>query len=108
MSRMAVKAPRMAPATASQSLALAFASTPLIFRSQRYGILLGLAARVGGRLRRKPRPQSHDQRIIVVEGDLYRHALHNLGEIAGRVLRRQQGELRPRSRRETVDPAVEH
>ena len=38
-------------------------------------------------------------------GDAHRHALHDLGEVAGRVLRRQQAELRAAGRREALDRA---
>src|SRR5271166_2971858 len=110
MSRMAVKAPRMAPNTASQSPALAFCSglSILLFQRNVAGRgLIGLASRVDRRLGRKSRAQPLDQRVAVVEQDLDRNALHDLGEIAGGVFRRQQSELRARPWRETVDAAVE-
>src|ERR1700684_2793924 len=44
----------------------------------------------------------------IVEHDLYRHALHDLGEIAGRVVGRQQCEFETACRREAVDMALEH
>jgi hypothetical protein len=47
------------------------------------------------------------QQGIVGEADLHRNALHDLGEVAGRVLRRQQRELGARARREALDLAAE-
>ena len=46
-----------------------------------------------------------DQRVVV-ENDFDRDALDDLGEIAGGVFWRQQGELRASPRREAVDAAV--
>ena len=45
---------------------------------------------------------------LVVEGDLHRHALDDLGEVAGRVVGRQQRELEAAGRRQAVDMAVQH
>src|SRR3954469_7617369 len=40
------------------------------------------------------RQQALEQRLVLVELDSYRNALHHLGEVAGGVVRRQQRELR--------------
>ena len=47
------------------------------------------------------------QQRIVGEADLHRDALHDLGEVAGRVLRRQQRELGAGAGREALDLAAE-
>ncbi len=46
-------------------------------------------------------------RHVLRHADAHRHALHDLGEIAGRVVRRQQREHRARRRRHAVDDAVD-
>src|SRR4051812_1271935 len=56
------------------------------------------------RFRRHARPQQAIQPAIV-EHDFDRHTLNNLGEIAGGVVGRQQGELESAGGRETVDVA---
>ena len=44
---------------------------------------------------------------MVVEHDFYRHALHDLGEIAGGIVGRQQREFETAGRRQAVDMAPE-
>ena len=49
-----------------------------------------------------------DELVVLVEIDPHRDALHHLDEIAGRVLRRQDRELRAGAGRERADRALEH
>src|SRR6185437_5000490 len=49
------------------------------------------------------RQQAIEQCLVLVECDTNRDALHDLGEIAGRVIRRQQGRLRATRRRDALD-----
>src|SRR6266566_3405065 len=64
------------------------------------------------RLRRDGRDHRHARaqfyRRAAIERDLHRNALHHLGEIAGRVVGRQQREFLAAGGRETVDMAVHH
>ncbi len=59
------------------------------------------------RLDREPGKQREFVRIVVGELDPYRQPLDDFHKIAGRILRRQQGERLPRPHRETSDPALE-
>ena len=70
---------------------------------------LGLVriAGVDGGDDREARPQRHGFQHILGERDAHRDALHDLGEIAGRVVGRQQRELRPRGRRDRLDHALD-
>src|SRR5438309_997425 len=52
-------------------------------------------------------PQNAGARDFGRHFDAHWHALHNFGEIAGRIFRRQQRELRTGGRRETLDPAFD-
>jgi hypothetical protein len=52
--------------------------------------------------------QSAERGCIIIELNANRDALHNLGEISRRVLRRQHIELGARCRREAGDTAAEH
>src|SRR4051812_23927936 len=52
--------------------------------------------------------QLADELVVLVEIDPYRDALHHLDEIARRVLRRQDRELRAGARRERADRSLEH
>src|SRR3989442_4243432 len=54
-----------------------------------------------------PGPQQMVRVLRTVEDDLHRHALHDLDEVAGRVLRRQQTEARTRRAGDAVHLAVE-
>src|ERR1700759_2848525 len=63
--------------------------------------------RVDRRLDRQPRPQQLEVAVLAVERDAHRHALHDLGEVAGRVLGWQHAELRARGRGEAHDVALE-
>src|SRR6266478_6697533 len=58
------------------------------------GFAVGQHGRLGvdGRLGRHARAQQAGE-LVVVEHDLHRHALHDLGEIAGGVVGRQQREF---------------
>src|SRR6516225_7331471 len=49
--------------------------------------------------RRQAGAQLAEPRVAVIEGDANRHALHDLGEISGRVLRRDHAEDRSRAGR---------
>ena len=51
--------------------------------------------------------QQPGQRSARRQRNPHRHALHDLGEIAGRVVRRQQAELGAAGRREALDPALQ-
>src|ERR1700686_4350966 len=55
---------------------------------------------------RHSRQQALQQRLALVDCDPDRDALHHLGEIAGRVVRRQQRELRAAGGRDALDAAV--
>src|ERR1700686_3980918 len=55
---------------------------------------------------RHSRQQALQQLLALVERDPDRNALHHLGEIAGRVVRRQQRELRTAGGRDALDAAV--
>src|SRR6476469_2722358 len=52
-----------------------------------------LRLRLDGRDHRHARTQFDRRRIIAVQRDLDRYALHHLGEVAGGVVRRQQREF---------------
>src|SRR5258707_4745748 len=56
---------------------------------------------------RHPRQQALQQRLALVEGDPNRDALNHLGEIAGRVVGRQQRELRSAGGGDSLDAAVQ-
>src|SRR5215469_7381914 len=60
-------------------------------------------ARVDARFYRHARNQSIVKPVRIVDEDLYRDALHDLGEISGRVIGRKQGEFRPRGGRECLN-----
>ena len=55
---------------------------------------------------RKAWPQFAEFSAIVFKFDAHRHTLNDLGEIAGRILRRDDAELRARGRREACDAAA--
>src|ERR1700678_2004019 len=57
---------------------------------------------VDGRLDRHAGAQQAGE-ARVVQNDLHRDALNDLVEVAGRVVRRQQGECEPAGRRQAVD-----
>ena len=65
-----------------------------------------LAAGVDGRLDRHAGAQQPASARAVVEHDLHRDALHDLGEVAGGVVGRQQRELEAAGRRQAVDMAL--
>jgi hypothetical protein len=46
------------------------------------------------------------QRVVGGEGQFYRNPLHDLGEVAGGIVRRQQAELRPGGGEQAVDPRL--
>ena len=119
MSRIAMKAPRMPPPTAIQSRSDALRAAALAGNARwviaapavgasglRRPPAAGSAVRVDRRGDRQARaaaaPASGSSGS---SSDLHRHALHDLGEVAGRVLRRQQRELRAGARREALDRA---
>src|SRR5208282_1209029 len=56
-------------------------------------MMTGLSSRADRGGYRKTRSQFHSPACII-QRDFYRNALHDLGEIAGRVVGRQQGKLR--------------
>src|SRR5471030_563149 len=94
--RIAIKAPRLAPITATQTFAgTVEAVTGLLVASmiaspRLVGLVLALG--VDRRLDRHARPQQAGE-LAVVEHDLHRDALHDLGEVAGRIVGRQQREF---------------
>src|SRR5215831_12996226 len=99
MSSTAMKAPRIAPNTAIQSRPLTCRSPAAIQR---------LGAGVDAGFDRKARAELSEPILRrIIDQNLDRHALDDLGEVAGRVLRRQQRELRPAARRQAVDLAGE-
>src|SRR5580658_898501 len=69
-------------------------------------IALGLIG-VDSRDHRHPRQQAFEQWLVLVEFDPDGNPLHHLGEIAGRVVRRQQRELRSAGGRNALDMAVQ-
>src|ERR1700753_3161395 len=111
ISRIAMKQPTMPPAMASQSRSPAF----LVWI---FTVLAGAAvqsrtrarrrrAGIDPRLRRQAGADFDALQAVAVEQDLHRHALDDLGEVAGGVLRRQQRELRTGAGRQAVDRAGE-
>src|SRR3954453_22583941 len=56
---------------------------------------------------RQARPQPRKQRLVVVELDAHGNALHDLGEVAGCVVRRQQRDLRAGCGRNALHPAAQ-
>ena len=58
--------------------------------------------RVNARHDRHARHQSVAQAVRIVDHDLDRYALHDLGEVPGRIVGRQQGELGTRGRRKRL------
>src|SRR5882724_6144276 len=70
---------------------------------------LGQHGRLGidRRLDRHPRAQQAGQRVGAVERDLHGDALHDLREVAGGVVGRQQAELEAARRRQAVDMAAD-
>src|SRR5215813_9979000 len=56
---------------------------------------------------RHSRSQSLCRFLVVVNENLDWYALHDLGEVAGRVVRREQGKLRPAGRGDLFDMAVQ-
>src|SRR4051794_19763976 len=110
ISRIAIKQPTMPPAMASQSRSPAFLVWIFIGLSggradQRgAGPLRGCAGiyrRFGG----QAGTDLNALQAVAIDQDLHRHALDDLGEIAGRVLSRQQRELRSGAGRQAVDRA---
>ena len=67
------------------------------------GAAAGGGAGVDGRLDRQSRAQPADQRIVRVQADPHRNALHDLGKIAGGVVRWQQTEFQSAGRSQTLD-----
>ena len=69
----------------------------------------GLArrTRIDGDFHRHAGHQSPARFGSDIDGYPHRHALDDLGKITSRVLRRQNGELRTRSRCDALDPAVQ-
>src|SRR5262245_17775140 len=67
----------------------------------------GSAFRVDGRNDRHARAQLAAERSGLIEHDLHGDALHDLGEVAGRVVRREQGELLSAGGRQAVHAAMD-
>src|SRR5258705_2515866 len=67
-----------------------------------------LARRMNRHYNRKAGPQPALQRVPGIEGNLYRNSLHNLGEIARRIVRREQRELRSACRSNFDNFSMEH
>src|SRR6202142_4104058 len=66
------------------------------------------ARRVNRHHDRKARPQLALQWVPGIEGDLYRNSLNNLGEIASRIVRGEQSELRSACGRNFDNFSMEH
>ena len=71
-------------------------------RRRRRGVVVRMSARDRDR---EAGPQPALGGDVGRHGDAHRDALHDLGEVAGGVLRRQQAELRARGRRDALDAA---
>src|ERR1700752_877295 len=73
------------------------------------GAMISLIGRVGvdRRLDRHPRVQPAGQRIILIESDLDRDALDDLGEVASSVVGRQQRELLAAGGRQAFNMAAD-
>src|SRR6202011_3380456 len=56
---------------------------------------------------RHPRQQALQQRLVLIERDPNRNALNHFGEIAGRIVGRQQRDLRSTGGRNSLDPALQ-
>src|SRR5271167_1595993 len=109
ISRVAIKAPRAPAVTAIQSLTEAFASRPWERASGAFATILGrsamgvlplaalvavaTSARVHLDADGKARNEDLARLLVRIDADPHRHALHDLREIAGGILRRQQCEL---------------
>src|SRR5690606_11826445 len=97
ISRIAMKAPRMALRMAIQS------------RRVGGGICCVWAVsvtQINPDADRHARTYCLAQCMVLVEADLYRNALHHLGKVAGGVVRRQQAELRARGGEQAIDGAL--
>src|ERR1051326_5095341 len=106
ISSTAMKAPRIAPKIAIQSRPLGwFSARPPEFIANPAAPMFRRppAASCGCRPSLSPRARS----AAAPAPDHCRHALHDLSEIAGGVLRRQQRELRAAAWREAVDYALQ-
>ena len=56
----------------------------------------------------RPSARTPASTVSAVERDAHRHALHDLGEVPGRVVGREQRVLRPGRRGERLDAAAKH
>ena len=111
MSSTAMKAPSTRPPdrdpVAERDLVRASAARGLLRRARRVGGWPGGACAVSTvATTESPGRSAPTIGSSAVERDLHRHALHDLGEIAGRVLGRQQRELRAGAGGEAVDRAA--
>src|SRR5690554_6223207 len=97
MSRIAMKAPRMALRMAIQSRRVGGGIWPGA---------KGSVTQVNPDLDRHARPDDLTQRVIAVDHYLDRNALYHLGEVAGGIVRRQQAELGTGGREQAVDVAL--
>src|SRR6202040_2825001 len=66
------------------------------------------APRINSHRDRKPRTQQAGERTAGRQRNPHRAALHDLRQVAGRVVRWQATELGAAGRRETLDPAFQH
>src|SRR5690349_15916865 len=86
------------PASAFSIAVIAFSRSN--YRSTRVG------ARIDGRFHRQPDLQRLLREFGRIQLDAHRHALDHLDPVARGVLRRNRGERRARTARQTHDPAV--
>ena len=122
----AMKAPSSAPSTIAQVVKLARSAGPrgLAVASNTAmmhafaprcqwatagctGLASGADLGIDGRGNGHARPQIAAQRIVRIDRDLHRDALHDLGEVAGGVVGRQQREFLAAGRRDAVDMAFD-
>src|ERR1700761_3022373 len=107
LSKLARKAASSTAATANRGCG---ATSPRERGPWLLGLLSAIRARFVGmnpRDDRHPRQQALQQRLALIELDSNRDTLNHLGEIAGRIVRRQQRELRSAGGRDSRDAAMQ-
>src|ERR1700719_515433 len=93
------------PDTRSALLQAAASARPLLSPAWSWRRRLGVGK--DRRDDRHPRPQFAGQWVVGCDPQFDRDPLHDFGEIAGRIVRREQAELRAARRRDAVDDRVD-